>query len=143
LRKITDAHPDVAGHNIETVRELQAHVRDIKASYNLSLGVLSKVKQMSSSIYTKSSLMLGLGETEDMILRTMDDLKSRGVSILTLGQYLRPSAKQLEVKEYISPEKFAYYKKIASDKGFIQVMSGPFVRSSYMAHSVKIKKVKS
>jgi len=143
LRKITDAHPDVVGHNIETVQELQVHVRDIRAGYTLSLEVLDKVKQMSSSIYTKSSLMLGLGETEDMIIRTMDDLKSRGVSILTLGQYLRPSVKQLEVKEYISPEKFAYYKKIASEKGFIQVMSGPFVRSSYMAHSVKIKKVKN
>ncbi|CAG0970141.1 lipoyl synthase [Methanosarcinales archaeon] len=142
LHKITDAHPDVVGHNIETVQELQVHVRDIRAGYTLSLEVLDKVKQMSSSIYTKSSLMLGLGETEDMIIRTMDDLKSRGVSILTLGQYLRPSVKQLEVKEYISPEKFAYYKKIASEKGFIQVMSGPFVRSSYMAHSVKIKKVK-
>jgi lipoyl synthase len=143
LRKITDAHPDVIGHNIETVRELQAHVRDIRAGYTLSLEVLDKVKHLSSSIYTKSSLMLGLGETEDMILRTMDDLKSRGVSILTMGQYLRPSAEQLEVKEYISPEKFAYYKKIASEKGFIRVMSGPFVRSSYMAHSEKIKKVKS
>ena len=143
LRKITDAHPDVVGHNIETVQELQVHVRDIRAGYTLSLEVLDKVKQMSSSIYTKSSLMLGLGETEDMIIRTMDDLKSRGVSILTLGQYLRPSVKQLEVKEYISPEKFAYYKKIANEKGFIQVMSGPFVRSSYMAHSVKIKKVKN
>ena len=143
LRKITDAHPDVVGHNIETVQELQVHVRDIRAGYTLSLEVLSKVKQMSSSIYTKSSLMLGLGETEDMIIQTMDDLRSRGVSILTLGQYLRPSVKQLEVKEYISPEKFAYYKKIASEKGFIQVMSGPFVRSSYMAHSVKIKKVKN
>ena len=143
LRKIADAHPDVVGHNIETVQELQVHVRDIRAGYTLSLEVLNKVKHLSSSIYTKSSLMLGLGETEDMIIRTMDDLKSRGVSILTLGQYLRPSIKQLEVKEYISPEKFAYYKKIASEKGFIQVMSGPFVRSSYMAHSVKIKKVKN
>lgn len=143
LRKITDVHPDVVGHNIETVQELQVHVRDIRAGYTLSLEVLGKVKHLSSSIYTKSSLMLGFGETEDMIIRTMDDLKSRGVSILTLGQYLRPSVKQLEVKEYISPEKFAYYKKIAIEKGFIRVMSGPFVRSSYMAHSEKIKKVKS
>ncbi|NJD52853.1 MAG: lipoyl synthase [Candidatus Methanoperedens sp.] len=143
LRKITDAHPDVVGHNIETVWELQVHVRDIRAGYTLSLEVLSKLKLLSSSVYTKSSLMLGLGETEDMITRTMDDLRSAGVSILTLGQYLRPSAKQLEVKEYISPEKFVYYKKIAIEKGFIRVMSGPFVRSSYMAHSEKIKKVKS
>lgn len=133
LRKITDAHPDVVGHNIETVEELQAHVRDGRAGYTLSLEVLKKVKQLSSSIHTKSSLMLGLGETEDMILKTMDDLKSRGVTMLTLGQYLRPSAKQLGVKEYISPEKFTYYKKRAIEKGFISVMSGPFVRSSYMA----------
>jgi len=133
LRKITGAHPDVVGHNIETVKELQAHVRDKRAGYDLSLEVLRKVKRMSSSISTKSSLMLGLGETEDMILKTMDDLKSAGVSMLTLGQYLRPTRMQLEVKEYIPPEKFAYYKKRASEKGFISVVSGPLVRSSYMA----------
>ncbi len=133
LKKITNACPDVVGHNIETVEELHAHVRDRRAGYILSLEVLRKVKEMSFSTYTKSSLMLGLGETEDMILKTMDDLRSAGVSILTLGQYLRPSEKQLEVKEYISPERFAYYKKRASEKGFISVMSGPLVRSSYMA----------
>lgn len=133
LRKIMDANPEVVGHNIETVEELQAHVRDRRAGYILSLEVLKKVKQLSSSISTKSSLMLGLGETEDMILKTMDDLKSAGVSMLTLGQYLRPSTMQLEVKDYISPEKFAYYQKRAFEKGFISVMSGPFVRSSYLA----------
>ena len=144
LKKISDAHPDVIGHNIETVEELQAHVRDRRAGYILSLEVLRKVKQISSSTYTKSSLMLGLGETEDMILKTMDDLVSAGVSILTLGQYLRPSERQLEVKDYIPPEKFAYYKKKALEKGFISVIAGPFVRSSYMAeNSVKIKKVNS
>ncbi len=133
LRKITGAHPDVIGHNIETVKEFQAHVRDRRAGYNLSLEVIRKVKQMSSSIYIKSSLMLGFGETEDMILKTMDDLKSAGTDMLTLGQYLRPSRMQLEVKEYISPEKFEYYRKIAFEKGFISVMSGPLVRSSYKA----------
>ncbi|NJD77983.1 MAG: lipoyl synthase [Candidatus Methanoperedens sp.] len=135
LRKITGAHPDVVGHNIETVEELQVHARDSRAGYALSLEVLRKVKQMPFSVYTKSSLMLGLGETEDMILKTMDDLRATGVSMLTLGQYLRPSTKQLEVKEYISPEKFAYYKKRANELGFISVMSGPFVRSSYMAET--------
>lgn len=133
LQKITDANPEVIGHNIETVKELQAHVRDKRAGYILSLEVLKKVKQMSSSIYTKSSLMLGFGETEDMILKTMDDLRSSGVGMLTLGQYLRPTKMQLEVKEYIPPEKFAYYQKRAFEKGFISVMSGPFVRSSYLA----------
>ncbi|VVB88676.1 Lipoyl synthase [uncultured archaeon] len=135
LRKITDALPDVVGHNIETVEELHVQVRDGRAGYKLSLEVLKKVKEMSSSIKTKSSLMLGLGETEVMILKTMDDLRSAGVSMLTLGQYLRPSTKQLEVKEYVSPKKFAFYKKRASEKGFISVMSGPFVRSSYMAET--------
>ena len=144
LKKISDAHPDVIGHNIETVEELQAHVRDRRAGYILSLEVLRKAKQMSSCVYTKSSLMLGFGETEDMILKTMDDLISAGVSILTLGQYLRPSEKQLEVKNYITPEKFEYYNKRAMEKGFISVIAGPFVRSSYMAgNSVKIKKVNS
>ncbi len=133
LQKIINAYPDVVGHNIETVEELQAHVRDRRAGYALSLEVLKKVKHISSSIYTKSSLMLGLGEAEEMVMRTMDDLRKAGVDILTMGQYLRPSTKQLEVKEYISPEKFAYYKKRAHEKGFISVLSGPFVRSSYMA----------
>jgi len=140
LRKITGAHPDVIGHNIETVKEFQAHVRDRRAGYNLSLKVIRNVKQMSSSIYIKSSLMLGFGETEDMILKTMDDLRSAGVSILTLGQYLMPTRMQLEVKEYISPEKFEYYRKIALEKGFISVMSGPFVRSSYKAQIFLFRK---
>ena len=136
LSKIMDAHPDVLGHNIETVEELQEQVRDRRAGYKLSLEVLERIKQISFSIYTKSSLMLGLGETEDMVERTMDDLRSAGVSILTLGQYLRPTRMQLEVKEYISPEKFACYKKTAFEKGFFSIMSGPLVRSSYMAHTI-------
>ncbi|MCX9026233.1 MAG: lipoyl synthase [Candidatus Methanoperedens sp.] len=144
LQKITDANPDVVGHNIETVEELQELARDCRTSYNLSLEVLRKAKQMSSSIYIKSSIMLGLGETEEMVLKTMDDLRNAGVDIITLGQYLRPSEKQLEVKEYISPEKFDYYKKKAENMGFLSVESGPLVRSSYMADyffSVKNKKV--
>ena len=144
LQKITDAHPDVVGHNIETVEEFQAHLRDKRAGYDLSLEVLRKVKQMSYSILTKSSLMLGLGETEGMVLKTMDDLRNAGVDIITLGQYLRPSEKQVEVKEYISPRKFDDYKQKAENKGFLSVQSGPLVRSSYMADfsfSVKNKKV--
>lgn len=132
LRKIIDAHPDVAGHNIETVDEFQIRIRDKRAGYILSLEVLRKLKQMSSSSITKSSLMLGLGETEAMIMKTMDDLRYAGVTVLTIGQYLRPSRNQIEVKEYVPPEKFSYYKKKALEKGFISVNSNPLVRSSYM-----------
>ncbi len=137
LREITNAEPDVIGHNIETTRELQAVARDRKASYDLSLSVLRKVKQSSPSIYTKSSLMLGIGETEDMVLTTMDDLRYAGVDIITFGQYLRPSKRQMEVREYITPEKFGFYKRKAEEKGFLSVASGPFVRSSYMADKIK------
>jgi lipoic acid synthetase len=144
LQKITDSNPDVLGHNIETVEELQVLARDRRGGYGLSLEVLRKAKQISSSMYIKSSLMLGLGETEEMVLKTITDLRNAGVDIITLGQYLRPSQKHLEVKEYVSPEKFDYYKKKAEDNGFISVQSGPLVRSSYMADhafSVKNKKV--
>ncbi len=142
LQKITEVHPDVVGHNIETVEGLQALVRDRRAGYNLSLEVLRKAKQISSSIYTKSSIMLGLGETGKMVLKTMGDLRTAGVDIITLGQYLRPSVMQLEVKEYISPEKFDYYKKKAEELGFLSVQSGPLVRSSYMADAVSVKNKK-
>ncbi|MCZ7356518.1 MAG: lipoyl synthase [Candidatus Methanoperedens sp.] len=135
LRKIIEAGPDVVGHNIETVKEFQALARDRRAGYHLSLEVLSKVKQIAPYINTKSSLMLGIGEAEEMVLRTMDDLRTAGVDFLTLGQYLRPSEKQMEVKEYVPPVKFAFYKKIAESKGFISVSSGPLVRSSYMAEA--------
>ncbi len=138
LRKIINAAPDIIGHNVEVVREFQALARDKRAGYGVSLGVLRKLKKMSSSAYTKSSLMLGLGETEEMILGTLSDLRKAGVELLTLGQYLRPSMRHLEVKEYISPERFAYFKQKAEDMGFLSVVSTPFARSSYMA---KIKLV--
>ncbi len=134
LRKIAEAGADIIGHNIETVKEFQALARDGRAGYVLSLEVLRKLKRMSSA-YIKSSFMLGFGETEEMVLRAMDDLRKAGVEMLAIGQYLRPSAKHLEVKEYIPPEKFAYYKKIAEDKGFLSVVSGPLVRSSYLGAS--------
>ncbi len=134
IGEIADAHPDIAGHNIETTLEFQAIARDRKAGYGLSLEVLRKLKR--PAIYTKSSLMLGLGETEEMVHRAMDDLRNAGVDILALGQYLRPSRKHIEVREYISPEKFASYKSIAEKKGFLSVASGPFVRSSYAAEDM-------
>jgi lipoic acid synthetase len=132
LEKIVKVGPDIIAHNIETAEEFQALVRDRRAGYSLSLEVLKHIKQMSASIYTKSSLMLGLGETEEMIVRTMHDLKNAGVDIITLGQYLTPTKYHLEVKEYLSPENFAYYKRKAEDLGFLLVVSGPLVRSSYM-----------
>lgn len=133
LCQIVNANPEIIGHNIETTEEFQPLVRDRRAWYHLSLCVLKKIKQFSSSIHTKSSLMLGLGETEEMVLKTMDDLREAGVDMLTLGQYLRPTPAQIEVKEYVSPAKFALYKKKAEGKGFLSVVSGPLVRSSYMA----------
>lgn len=131
LEKIARASPDIIAHNIETTEEFQTLARDKRAGYSLSLEVLKHIKQISSSIYTKSSLMLGLGETEEMILRTMNDLKNAGVDIITLGQYLRPTKYQMEVKEYLPPDMFAYYKRKAQDMGFLLVVSGPLVRSSY------------
>lgn len=135
LRKVAEAKPDILGHNIEVVKELQATARDRRASYDLSLKVLKNAKRMSSS-YIKSSLMLGLGENEEMVLKAMNDLKNAGVEMLTLGQYLRPSVRHLEVKEYIAPEKFAFYKKKAEKMGFLSAVSGPFARSSYMAEDM-------
>ncbi len=138
LGKIIYASPDIIGHNVEVVREFQAIARDRRASYGLSLEVLRKLKEMSSSARIKSSLMLGLGETEEMVLDTLSDLRKAGVELLTLGQYLRPSMRHLEVREYISPQRFAYFKQKAEDMGFLSVVSTPFARSSYMA---KIKMV--
>ncbi len=131
LQKIIEAGPDIIAHNIETTEELQALVRDRRAGYTMSLEVLKNIRRVSSVIHTKSSLMLGLGETEDMILKTLLDLRNAGVDIITIGQYLRPTARQLEVKEYLSPEMFQYYKKKAEKMGFLSVISGPLVRSSY------------
>ncbi|VVB84547.1 Lipoyl synthase [uncultured archaeon] len=136
LQKIIEAHPDIVGHNIETTREFQAIARDRRAGYGLSLDVLRNVKKISSSTFTKSSLMLGFGETDEMVFRAMDDLRNARVDFLTLGQYLSPSGRHLEVKEFVQPEKFAFYKKKAEDKGFLLVFSGPFVRSSYVAEGI-------
>lgn len=131
LEKIIDADPDIMGHNIETTREFQSLARDRRAGYSLSLEVLGNIKKICPSIRTKSSIMLGLGETEEMLMNTLHDLRNEGVDIITLGQYLRPTIHHLEVKEYLPPEKFAYYKKKAEDMGFLSVVSGPLVRSSY------------
>lgn len=138
LNKIIDSGADVIGHNIETVESLQEKVRDRRANYKQSLFVLDYIKK-NSGIFTKSSLMLGLGETEKEVLKAMDDLREIKVDFLALGQYLRPTKKQLKVKEFISPEKFEFYKQKAIEKGFLYCASGPFVRSSYKASEFFVK----
>ncbi|MCS7198124.1 MAG: lipoyl synthase [Candidatus Bipolaricaulota bacterium] len=139
LEKVVSARPDVIGHNIETVERLTSKVRDRRATYRQSLTVLENVKKLDPTRYTKSSLMVGLGETDAEILQTMRDLRAVGVDFLTIGQYLRPSPRHIEVIEYVHPEKFARWKEIGEAMGFRYVASGPLVRSSYRAGEFFIK----
>ncbi len=134
LRTVVRARPDVIGHNLETVRRLQGEIRDPRAGYYQSLAVLEKLKKFSDGeIFTKSSIMLGFGETEAEIKQAMDDLRGAAVDILTLGQYLRPSTAHPAVEEYIDPDQFDTYREVGERKGFRYVASGPTVRSSYRA----------
>ena len=130
IRQVMATHPHVAGHNMETVRRLTPSVRSV-ARYERSLDVLREIA--NCGITAKTGFMLGLGETHDEILETIDDILSTGCQRLTLGQYLQPTAEHLPVKAYITPEMFAEYKRIALEKGFKHVVSGPLVRSSYHA----------
>lgn len=136
LELIIRASPDVVGHNLETVQRLQTHVRCREADYHTSLQVLSYIKKCQPQMTTKSSLMLGLGEREEEVLAAMRDLRSAGVDILTLGQYLRPDSEHLPVAEYLPPERFRYYLELAEHLGFRAVASAPFVRSSYKARAL-------
>lgn len=136
LEKVVRAGPRVVAHNLETVRRLQGRVRDRRASYEASLAVLEAVKEIEPGMITKSSLMLGLGETEEEVVDAMKDLRRARIDILTLGQYLRPSPRHLPVSEYLPPERFREYKETALEIGFPHVASAPFVRSSYLAGSV-------
>lgn len=130
LQKIIDVAPEIVSHNLETVRRLTKEVR-IQAKYNRSLELLRRLKE--GGMKTKSGVMLGLGESEEEVIETMDDLRAVNVDILTLGQYLQPTKEHLPVAEFVSPEKFAYYKEVGLKKGFRFVESGPLVRSSYHA----------
>lgn len=141
VKTIVDASPDVFDHNIETVRRLQRKVRDPRAGYEQSLSVLAAVKELSPGIFTKSSIMLGLGETGEEVVEAMRDLRGVGVDILTLGQYLRPSSWHLAVAEYVAPERFNKLKLIGEGLGFKYVAAGPFVRSSYRAGELFVKNV--
>ncbi len=137
---VAEAKPHVFAHNLETVRRLTPKVRDPRAAYDQSLAVLQFVKEKYPMIYTKSSLMLGCGELDDEVLETMTDLRKIGVSFLTLGQYLRPSKKHLPVAEFVTPEKFEFFKKWGETFGFDYVASGPLVRSSYRAGEFYIRR---
>ena len=133
ISKIVESKPEVIAHNIETTARLTARVRDPRANYRQSLDVLQNIKKLDSSIYSKSSIMLGLGEDEVDLLSTMKDLREMNVDILTLGQYLQPSRTHIPVANFIPPEQFQRYKEEAEAMGFLYVAAGPLVRSSYRA----------
>ncbi len=130
IRQVIEACPEVISHNLETVRRLTPSIRS-RATYDMSLEVVRQVAE--SGVISKSGIMLGLGETREEILQTMDDLRSVGCRVMTIGQYLQPTAANVEVKEYVTPQVFDEYKRIGLEKGFTHVESGPLVRSSYHA----------
>ena len=130
LQRIIDVAPEIVSHNLETVRRLTKEVR-IQAKYDRSLELLFRLKK--GGMRTKSGVMLGLGETPEEVIETMEDLVNVQVDVLTLGQYLQPTSKHLPVKEFITPAQFAYYKELGLKMGFKYVESGPLVRSSYHA----------
>lgn len=136
---------DVYAHNVETVEKFQRYIRDYRANYKQSLRVLASVKELNMqhdrNIYTKTSIMLGFGETDDDVKQTMEDLRKIGVDFLTLGQYIQPTKRHLKVTEYVTPEKFAYWKEYGDQLGFVYTASGPLVRSSYRAGEFFIKNV--
>ncbi|XID95830.1 lipoyl synthase [Paenibacillaceae bacterium WGS1546] len=133
LRIVMDAKPDILNHNIETVARLSDRVR-AKAKYPRSLELIRRAKEMQPEIPTKSSIMLGLGETHEEVLQAMDDLRAVDCNILTLGQYLQPSPSHIGVYRYVHPDEFAAFKEEGLKRGFSHVESAPFVRSSYHAH---------
>lgn len=139
IQKVIDAKPHVYAHNIETVERLQTAVRDRRAGYKQSLGVLEYAKKADPKMFTKSSIMVGLGEKSEEVLQAMKDLRAVGVDFLTIGQYLRPTAWNLKVIEYVTPEQFEEYRVKGLEFGFLYVAAGPYVRSSYKAGELFIK----
>jgi lipoic acid synthetase len=131
IKKIISAQPDIICHNIETVKRLYKEVMDSTASYDRSLLVLKKVKELAPSIKTKSSLFLGLGEKEEDILETLRDIRSTGVEMLSIGQYVQPSALHIKTKRFVEPSVFENLRQRALDMGFIEVESNPFGRNPY------------
>jgi lipoyl synthase len=141
VEKIIGSGPEVISHNIETVARLSPLIRDTRATYQQSLRVLEMIKEINCKIYTKSSLMLGLGETEEEVIQAAKDLRSVGVDIVSMGQYLQPTTRHSPVKEYVSPEKFEWYKNRIENMGFAYTVAGPFIRSSYKAGELFIKNI--
>ncbi|WP_226682267.1 lipoyl synthase [Sutcliffiella horikoshii] len=132
IEMLMAARPDILNHNIETVRSLTPRVR-ARATYDRSLELLRRAKELQPDIPTKSSIMIGLGETKEEIIQTMDDLRANNVDIMAIGQYLQPSKKHIKVQKYYHPDEFAELKEIAMTKGFSHCEAGPLVRSSYHA----------
>lgn len=136
IETIVNSGIEVFAQNMETVERLTHPVRDIRAGYQQTLDVLAESKRINPNVLTKTSLILGLGETDDEIEQTMDDLIANNVDILTLGQYLRPTLNHLPIEKWVTPEEFNYYRDLGLRKGFLEVVSGPMVRSSYRAERV-------
>jgi len=133
VETVVDSGLEVFAQNVETVRRLTHPVRDPRASYEQTIAVLAHAKRHRPAVLTKTSLMLGLGESEAEILATMDDLRAIGVDLLTLGQYLRPTVNHLAVERFVTPDEFAQYREAALERGFVECVAGPLVRSSYRA----------
>ena len=136
IEQVVGSGLEVFAQNVETVRRLTHPVRDIRAGYEQTIDVLRHAKKFKPAVLTKTSLMLGLGETEEEILQTMADLRAANVDILTMGQYLRPTSNHLEVQRYVTPDEFELYRGWGLERGFLEVVSGPLVRSSYRAERV-------
>lgn len=141
IANIVDAEPDVFAHNVETVERLQKRVRDPRAGYAQSLRVLEYVKERDHTRFTKTSLMLGLGETDEEVRQTLHDLRAVGCDVVTFGQYLQPQKRHLPVEAFVTPEKFKEWQAEAEGMGFLYVASGPLVRSSYRAGEFFMKGV--
>ncbi|MBC97877.1 MAG: lipoyl synthase [Halobacteriovoraceae bacterium] len=144
VERIIEAQPDVFAHNVETVESLTPRVRDRRSQYRKSLKTLELAKEIKSSQYTKTSIMLGVGEKDDEIMQTLKDLRDVGCDVVTFGQYLAPTnrhKKYLPIHDYATPERFNYWKEVADDMGFLYCASGPLVRSSYRAGEFFMKGV--
>ena len=143
LEKVINAKPDVFNHNLETVPRLYPSVRP-GARYFHSLSLLAKVKEVDPNIFTKSGIMVGLGESQNEIYQVMDDMRSADIDFLTIGQYLQPTIKHHKVEKFVHPDEFDKYKKVALSKGFLLVSSSPFTRSSFHASEdfEKLKKIR-
>jgi len=133
VKRLASCGMDVYAHNLETVRRLQKDVRDRRANFDQSLKTLKAAKEFNPKLYTKTSIMLGLGESENEVVDAMQEARANGVDVITFGQYLQPSSHHLQIVEYVKEDKFDHFRKLGEDMGFSYVASGPLVRSSYKA----------